>query len=201
MVWMGNGHWREPARENAKSGAPRRRERIRALSAGAIMLLSLRQALGRHRPSAALRTRWGWFQRGETKWRCSGVVLRFRLKVLRLREVSATRALWCDRGLRRSGRGRGWMPATIADSALRPSGLRQSEPRQSASRHIAWRCPIDAADRHYAPMQVIEAYVDTLRRAQGKPTYDEIRIGAPDFEAQLRDFARDVFRAMGADVD
>ncbi|HTJ93088.1 MAG TPA: hypothetical protein VL424_08260 [Pararobbsia sp.] len=59
--------------------------------------------------------------------------------------------------------------------------------------------PVDAADRSYAPMPVIEAYVDTVRRAQGKLTYDEIRLGAPDFEAQLTDFAKDVFKAMGAD--
>jgi hypothetical protein len=191
MVWMGN----------AKSSAPRRHDRTRTLSAGAIMLLSLRQALGRHRPSAALRSRWGTLQRGDMKWRCSSVMLRFRLKVLRLREVSATRAIWCNRNMHRLDRRRGWMPATFADTAVRSAGSRPTEPRQNASRHTVLRWPIDAADRHYAPMQVIEAYVDTLRRAQGKPTYDEIRIGAPDFEAQLRDFARDVFRAMGADVD
>lgn len=61
----------------------------------------------------------------------------------------------------------------------------------------AW--PVDSADRAYAPMQIIEAYVDTVRRAQGKPTYAEIHLGTPDFEAQLKDFASDVFKAMGAD--
>jgi hypothetical protein len=63
----------------------------------------------------------------------------------------------------------------------------------------AW--PVDPADRSYAPMSIIEAYVDAMRRAQGKPTYAEIRLGAPDFEAQLKDFAKDVFKAMGAGTD
>lgn len=59
---------------------------------------------------------------------------------------------------------------------------------------------IDAADRAYAPMPVIEAYVDVVRRAQGKPTFAEIQPGACDFEAQMQDFADDVFKAMGADA-
>lgn len=61
--------------------------------------------------------------------------------------------------------------------------------------------PVDPADRSYAPMSIIEAYVDAMRRAQGKLTYAEIHLGAPDFEAQLTDFAKDVFKAMGADSD
>ncbi|WP_147432366.1 hypothetical protein [Pararobbsia silviterrae] len=56
----------------------------------------------------------------------------------------------------------------------------------------------DASRNIYASMDVIEAYVDTVRKAQGKPTYADLDPNDADFEAQLDDFVADVFRAMGA---
>ncbi|WP_147432409.1 hypothetical protein [Pararobbsia silviterrae] len=47
-----------------------------------------------------------------------------------------------------------------------------------------------------ASMDVIEAYVDVIRRAQGKPTLAEIDPGMPHYETHLEDFVRDVFRTM-----
>jgi hypothetical protein len=58
--------------------------------------------------------------------------------------------------------------------------------------------PVDAAGRPYAPMDMIETYVDVVRKAQGKRTYADLNPDDADFEAQLDDFVADVFRAMGA---
>ncbi|HTJ93730.1 MAG TPA: hypothetical protein VL424_11570 [Pararobbsia sp.] len=48
-------------------------------------------------------------------------------------------------------------------------------------------------------MEIIEAYVDIVRRAQGKLTLSEIEPGLPDFEEHLEDFVRDVFHTMTID--
>ena len=48
-------------------------------------------------------------------------------------------------------------------------------------------------------MDVIEAYVDIVRRAKGKLTLSEIELDLPDFELHLEDFVRDVFQTMVVD--
>jgi hypothetical protein len=50
-----------------------------------------------------------------------------------------------------------------------------------------------------ASMDIIEAYVDVVRRAKGKLTLSEIDLDLPDFEDHLEDFVRDVFRSMTMD--
>ncbi|HTJ93069.1 MAG TPA: hypothetical protein VL424_08165 [Pararobbsia sp.] len=50
----------------------------------------------------------------------------------------------------------------------------------------------------FAVMDVIETYVDAIRKAKGKPTYAELDPDHADFDAQLNDFVSDIFRAMGA---
>ena len=49
-----------------------------------------------------------------------------------------------------------------------------------------------------AAMDIIEAYVDAVRKAQGKRTYAELDPDDRHFEAHLDDFVADIFRAMGA---
>lgn len=49
-----------------------------------------------------------------------------------------------------------------------------------------------------AAMEIIEAYVDAVRKAQGKRTYSELDPDDRHFEAHLDDFVADIFRAMGA---
>ncbi|CAM2154550.1 protein of unknown function [Pararobbsia alpina] len=58
--------------------------------------------------------------------------------------------------------------------------------------------PPDNTDER-ASMDIIEAYVDVVRRAKGKLTLSEIDIDLPDFEDHLEDFVRDVFRTMTID--
>lgn len=50
-----------------------------------------------------------------------------------------------------------------------------------------------------ASMEVVEAYVDIVRRAKGKLTLSEIELDLPDFELHLEDFVRDVFQTMVVD--
>lgn len=58
--------------------------------------------------------------------------------------------------------------------------------------------PSDGACTSHASMDIIERYVDAVRKAQGKRTYAELDPADANFEAQLDDFVADIFRAMGA---
>lgn len=58
--------------------------------------------------------------------------------------------------------------------------------------------PMNASAGPFAVMDIIETYVDAVRKAKGKPTYADLNPDDANFEAQLDDFVADIFRAMGA---
>lgn len=89
----------------------------------------------------------------------------------------------------------------VATPAVLPNIAEDAQRRHAYHARAISLCadpPSDTVCASTVSMAVIEAYVDVIRRAQGKLTLAEIEPGMPMFEAHLEDFVLDVFRAMGA---